>query len=147
MSSAITTYGASYVLNVLFGQRQTPPPFYYVALLTQAPGEQADGTTLKEPDPNAGYARAQLLNDTFSWGQAVDGMVTSTASVLYPVATSDWTPVTHYALCDAQTGGNVYLYGSFTTPRKVTSGDQCRIPSQLLNVSVASLPTALVSTF
>lgn len=147
MASAITTYGATFVLNTLFGKRATPPDSFYIALLTQAPGEQADGTTLSEPDPNAGYARMLLANDALSWGQAVDGVVTSTASVFFPLATANWVPVSHYALCDSLTGGNVYLYGSFTVPRRVMVGDQCRIPAQLLAVSVASLSTALVSTF
>lgn len=147
MSNQITSFGASWVLDCLFGQRQTPPASFFIALLTQDPGPNCDGTTLSEPDPNAGYARGLINNDALSWGQAEDGVTSSTATVLFPIATDTWASVSHYALCDELTGGNVFLYGRFTVARKVATGDQCRIPSQLMSLSVASLSPALVSTF
>lgn len=147
MPSAVTTYGATYFLNTLFGQENPPPPFFYVALLTQAPGTQTDGSLLVEPDPAAGYTRAQLINDQNAWGTAVDGVIASTAQVVYPVASADWPTVTHYALCDTLFGGNVYLYGNFIMPRRVLAGDQARLPAQALSLSIGSLSSAVSSTF
>lgn len=147
MPSAVTAYGASYFLDVLFGQIQDPPPYYYVALCTQPPGTQADGTQLTEPDIDAGYYRAFINNDASSWGVALDGITASIAQLVYPVATADWPTITHYALCDSLVGGQVYLYGNFTTPRRVRSGDQARIGAQSLSLSIATLPTGVSSTF
>jgi hypothetical protein len=147
MSAVVTSYGATYFLDVLFGGRQAPPANYWVALLAQAPGAQADGSLLAEPDPNAGYARTLLPSDQLNFAAAATGVIQTSAAIVFPVATADWTTVTHYALCDAQTGGNVYLYGSFATPRKVLNGDVCRIPNGLLHLTVASLSQGMVSTF
>jgi hypothetical protein len=147
MSATITAWGASYFLDTLFGGRQAPPAAYWVALCTAAPGAQADGTMLAEPDPNAGYARTLLGSDAVSWNAADTGVITSAAAVVFPGATADWVTVTHYALCDAQINGNVFLYGSFATPRRVMNGDVARIPAGLLHLSLANLSNALVSTF
>jgi hypothetical protein len=147
MASGITKWGASYLLDAFFGQRNARPASFFVALLTQAPGEQADGTLLSEPPVTSGYARIELPNDQVSWGQAAGGVIATTASVFYATATADWPVITHYALCDAVVEGNVYLFGAFNVPRKVAAGDACRIAPNALNLSIGSLTNALVSAF
>lgn len=145
--SAITTYGASYFLNVLFGQRDEVPTFYYLALLTQPPGTQTDGSLITEPSIAAGYYRSLVVNDLTAFGGATDGVTASIAQVFFPIATADWPTITHYALCDSLVGGQVYLYGNFTTPRRVLAGDQAVIPAQALSLSIGSLTSATNSTF
>lgn len=147
MANGITKWGASYILDTFFGRRDQAPQSFFVALLTQAPGEQSDGTMLSEPDIAAGYTRIEISNDAISWGQAEGGVTATLTSVFYATATADWPIVNHYALCDAVVGGNVYLYGAFNVPRKVAAGDACRIPPNALSVSVGSLTNALVSAF
>lgn len=147
MTATLTTWGATRFLDTLFGQRAAPPAAFWVALCTAAPGAQANGSMLAEPDPNAGYARTLLNNDPVSWNAAATGVITANTSAVFPVATADWTTVTHYALCDAQTGGNVFFYASLSTGRKVLAGDIARIPAGLLHVSLGNLANALVSTF
>lgn len=147
MSAVVTSYGATYILNAFFGRRQTPPASYWVALCTSAPGAQADGSLLVEPDPGAGYARTLLTSDTYSFAAAATGVIQTASDIVFPVATADWVTATHVALCDAQQGGNVYLYGALSIPRKVLNGDVCRIPAGLLHLTVASLSPALVATF
>lgn len=147
MASGITRWGASYVLNTVFGQRNAPPVEFWVALLTASPGEHADGSLLREPDPAAGYTRARLPNDQLSWGAASGGVIAATAAAFFPPAAADWPIITGYALCDAQVGGNVFLYGDFTVPRKVAAGDVPRIAASTLNLTVGSLTTSLSSAF
>lgn len=147
MTAVLTNWGASCFLDVLFGQREPLPTGYWVALCTQAPGAQADGTLLSEPDPNAGYTRSLLNNNMFAWNPADTGLITSNADVVFSLATDNWDTVSHYALCDAQHGGNVYLYASLATTRQVLNGDVATIPAGMLSVTLASLSNALVSTF
>jgi len=147
MASGITSWGASYYLGVLFGQTQTPPTSYWVALCTAVPSEQVDGTMLSEPTSDVGYARIEIPSDQLSWDVPDDGVVTNIASVFYDTATADWPVITHYALCDAVVDGNVYLFGAFNVPRKVSTGDACRIPPNALSIHIGSLTTALVSAF
>lgn len=147
MTATITSYGASYFLDTLFGRRQAPPAAYWVALLTQAPGAQADATMLGEPDANAGYARVLLTNDQFGFRPAASGVSSNDAGVYFPLASANWATVTHYGLCDSLVGGKLFLYGSLATPRKVMAGDIARIPPGLLTMTLANLSPALVSTF
>jgi hypothetical protein len=147
MASAITKYGAAYVLDVLFGGRQPVPSSYYVALIAQAPGEDTDGDSLTEPDTEAGYARVEISNDALSWAAADGNVITTDTSVVFAAATGDWPVITHFALCDALVGGNVYLYGGFNIPRRINIGDQARIPANQLSLTATSLTTAIVSTF
>lgn len=147
MPSAVTTYGATYFLGALFGQRTAPPPYFYIALCTQAPGTQADGSQLTEPDIDAGYYRVMVPNDNTGFGQALDGVVACISDVIFPVATADWPTITHYALCDDLVAGQVYLYGNFTTPRRILFGDQAHIPDSALSLSLSSLTSATSSTF
>jgi hypothetical protein len=135
------------MLDVLFGQRNTIPFSYYVALITQPPGEDTDGDSLSEPSVDYGYARVEVTNDPFTFAAADTGVLTTELAVVFPTATSDWPVVSHFALCDELVGGNVYLYGSFNQPRRVNAGDQARIPAGQLNLTIASLTTPIVSTF
>lgn len=145
--NAITVWGANYLLDVMFGRRSTPPTSYYVALLTQPPGDHTDGTLLSEPPSERGYARAQIANTEFAWEDATTASTSNLAGLAFPVATASWPVVTHYALCDSLVGGNVYLYGSFAVPRRISAGDQVIVPAGLLTLSVGSLTTPLISTF
>lgn len=147
MPSAITTFGANAILNMLFGQRTPVPGTFYVALLTQAPGAQASGSTLTEPPANTGYARVAMTNDNHNWGIGLAGFVATTADISFPAATTGWPVITHYALCDAATGGNVFLYGSFNTPRRIFAKDKVVIPSGLLGLTVSSLTTTSATVF
>lgn len=145
--NAITVWGASFILDVIFGRREDPPTTFYVALLTQPPGEHTDGALITEPPSSAGYARAQINNDTFAWHASENGASSNAAGLVFPVATAPWPVVTHYALCDSLVDGNVYLYGAFAVPRRITSADQVLIPSALLTLTVGSLTTPMISAF
>lgn len=147
MASAITKYGAAFVLDTLFGQRQAAPISYYVALISQAPGEDTDGDSLSEPSAENGYARIEISNDALTWTGADGNVISSESSVVFAPATGDWPVVSHFALCDALVGGNVYLYGAFNVPRRINAGDIARIPANQLTLSATSLTTAIVSTF
>jgi hypothetical protein len=64
--------------------------------------------------------------------------------VSFPVATANYDTagstgnvVTHLALMDASTSGNVLFYGALTTNKTVSSGDQFTISSGNLSISLA----------
>ena len=44
----------------------------------------------------------------------------------FPVAQSDWGTISHGALMDAETGGNVIWWSALSAPRIVYSGDTIR---------------------
>lgn len=137
--SALTAFGTDALLNILFGVRRPVPATYYLALLTTAPAVTATGDTLPEPTVGqTGYVRAAVPNIDQWWAVGAAGATTTAQMVTFAPATAGWPEITHYALCDAVTGGNVYLYGRLTVPRRVAAGDAAAVPPGLLEITTIS---------
>lgn len=91
---------------------------------------------------NGSYIRQSV---TFAAaGATTTGTITTNATVSFPVATADYDTagatgnvVTHIALMDAQSGGNVLFYGTLTTSKTVSSGDQFTVSTGNLSISLA----------
>lgn len=45
-------------------------------------------------------------------------------TIEFPKATSSWGTIYYFFVADAQTGGNVLVYGQLVTPKTVDTGDQ-----------------------
>lgn len=109
--------------HVLRGTVYTPPTLY-VALYTS-------GTGLEENTPTGevtggGYARAKV-SDFGGYTAASGGSSSNAAHIEFPAATVNWGTITHMALCDAATAGNVLIWAPFDTARDITAGDAVRI--------------------
>ena len=91
---------------------------------------------------NASYARQSV---TFAAaGASTTGTISTNSTVSFPVASANYETagttgnvVTHIALMDNSTGGNVLFYGALTTSKTVSSGDQFTISSGNLSISLA----------
>lgn len=91
---------------------------------------------------NGSYARQSV---TFAAaGTTTTGTIETSGSVSFPVATANYDTagstgqvVTHIALMDASSGGNVLFYGTLTTSKTVSSGDQFTVSSGNLSISLA----------
>jgi hypothetical protein len=64
------------------------------------------------------YVRQPIL-----FGPPSGGACANSADVAFPMASANWGNITHCAIRDASTGGNLLFYGSMVTPRNITSGD------------------------
>jgi len=120
-----TTYLDNNFLNVALRNTPfTPPATIYVALFTVAPGVGGGGTEVA----GGGYGR-QLVTFT----APVNGQVSNTADILFPVASATWGTIVAFALMDTSSGGNMLYFGNLSTPRLVLASDQVRFPvSQLI---------------
>jgi hypothetical protein len=103
----------------------TPPTSVYVALYTVAPGVGGGGTEVT----GGSYAR-----QTVAFALPVNGQVSNTADILFPVASAPWGTVVSFALLDASSGGNMLYFGNLSTPRNVLASDQVRFPAGQLVV-------------
>jgi hypothetical protein len=104
----------------------TRPTAWWVGLFTAAPGEAGGGT---EVSGNA-YTREAV---TFT----VSGnLATNNAAIEWPTATGTWGTITHIAVFDAETSGNMLVYASLTSSKTIASGDVLRIPSGDLDVTL-----------
>lgn len=124
--TAKTNYLEDALLNhVLRNIPMTSPSTVYVGLFTSAPGEGGGGT---EVAGNA-YARQPV---TFAAPSA--GACTNSGTVVFPVATpSGWGTITHFAVFDAVSAGNMLYQNSVTVPKLISSGDAATFqPGQLI---------------
>jgi len=122
-----TKYLEQKLLNhTLLGEEYTPPDQLYLALFTADPGRL--GSTAGEiPDPD--YDR-QLIAFTAATDDPTSGSYCqSVLSIDYPQATIDWGYVTHGAIMDAKTGGNMLYKGPFDVAKQILTGDYYQIPA------------------
>lgn len=118
MAGSASDYHENWVLNQTVGK--SPSVSRYIALLLEAPDDADTGSTIVEPVA-MNYAR--ITTTAVSWNTASGGSVTTAAILTSNVASGDWGEITHWALCDAATAGNVLVWGEVTVPKTVLTGD------------------------
>ena len=111
-------FEAAIINHFLRNNAQTPAATVYLALFTAAPGEAGGGTEVS----GGGYVRKPV---TFT-DPAGTGATANTGDVLWASATADWGTVTHVAVMDALTGGNMLVSSALTTPRAVVAGESLK---------------------
>lgn len=113
--------------HVLRNVSYTSPTTVYMGLYTSNPDEGNTGTEIS----GSGYAR-QVVSVTTASG----GIVTSSADITFPQATASWGTISHIALLDAITAGNMLMYTALTTSKVIDADD-------ILKVSTGSLTVTL----
>ena len=114
----------------------TKPTVLAVALYTAAPGEAGGGTEVS----GGAYARVQRDPLDANWAAAslTDGLTDNGAALTFPAPTANWGVITHCAILDATTAGNMLLYGALTAAKTVNSGDPApNFPIGALDVTFA----------
>ena len=120
MAGSASDYLENKLLEEVVGKTAYTMPTAYIALLTATPDDADTGSTITEPVA-MNYAR--IATTGASWGAASGGSISNAAILSSNVASGDWGEITHFALCDAATTGNVLLWGSLTTSTTVLNGD------------------------
>ena len=119
--AAMTRYLQKKLLDHTLGKAAyTMPDTVYVALFTANPGE--DGSLAAEIPSGVGYARAEVTS-IFGETDLMTGQAVNDVAFSFGPATDDWGTVTHSAIVDAPTGGNVLLYGALVEPKVFATGD------------------------
>ena len=114
------------IVNLLRAVNITAPVSVFVALSTTLIND--DGTGITEPVAN-GYARTAVVFDAPALGISNNQLVT------FPQATGSWGTLTHFAIYDASTGGNLLYHDSLTAPLAVGNLDTARFQPGDLTVS------------
>ena len=110
--------------HILGGPDFTRPASVFLALFTTNPGETATGTEVSTS--GTGYARVEVTNDDQNWPASSGGVKSNALVIAFPQATATWNTVTHYAMFDAATAGNMLFYSPLTQSRNVPAGDAPR---------------------
>jgi hypothetical protein len=116
------------ILDHVFDIGSYTAPSIYVGLSTANPGEDASG--LAEPSGN-GYARVEVT----AWSRATS-TVDNDSAVTFPEASGSWGTITHFALFDAATSGNMLAYAALDSSRVVTSGITPRFAAGELDITL-----------
>ena len=130
------------ILDHIFGnggggvQDYVPPPTLYLALSTNDPGEI--GFTIAEPG-DTNYARQSMPNNTTNWAAAVDdsgvGTKTNLLDLTFPAAATGYGTISHWALFDALSGGNMIVYGTLTPNVGIGASEQLTIKAGSLKIT------------
>ena len=129
--SAASDYLEDAVLDHVLGNTTyTPAGTLYLGLWTADDGLEAG--TLTSEVSGGSYSRQAIAFDAASSGSS-----SNTATVTFTTATGNWGTITHVAVMDASTAGNVLFHGSVTTSKTIESGDTFQVSSGNLTISLA----------
>jgi len=109
----------------------TVPTNIYVSLSTADPTDS--GGSIAEPSGN-NYER-KVMN---TWNTASARAITNNGVITFNTASGAWGNLTHYAIFDAITGGNMLAHGSLSVAKDVVDGNTPSIADAEIEVSVTT---------
>ena len=131
--SAASDYLENKVLDhVLTATAYTQPGTRYLALFTANTGLESNSPSAEVSTSGTAYARQAVTFASASSGQSA-----TNATVTFPTATANFGTITHVAVMDASTSGNVLFHGAVTTSKVIETGDTFQVTSGNLTVSLA----------
>jgi hypothetical protein len=125
--SAMSDYLELKFLEHFTGTSSTSSPSaVYLGLST---GSFADGNSGTELS-GSNYTRKAI-----TFASASSGSIASNANVEFNPATGSWGTVSHWAIFDASSSGNLLFHGAFTASKAIASGDILKVASGSLTIS------------
>lgn len=140
-----TDYLENAIIDHLFRTRTwTKPSAMYVALYTAAPTDAGGGTEVT----GGGYARVSFAPADANWNatqggtsgnsSGTTGQTSNALAITFPPPTANWGTVTHFAIMDAASGGNMLIWDALVASRTILSGDPApSFPIGALQVTVS----------
>lgn len=105
----------------------------YIGLLTSAPSDNDGGTECS----GSGYGRIRVGDPTQgSFTIGVAGTATNDDEFRFQDAANAWGTITHIAIYDAETGGNMLVYGQLTSPVEIGTGDIFKVPPSGFTIQI-----------
>ena len=125
----LTDYMEDRIVNFMRNVAITGHAAVYVALFTTATADDGTGTEV------SGGSYARELAGLSAPSPA--GVTTNAAIITFTTATANWGIVTHTALYDAISGGNMIMHSVLDASKTVNSGDIFKINTGDLDVTIA----------
>jgi len=129
--TALSDYLENNILDYVFrGQAFTPPSTVYVALLTAAPSDSGGGIEVT----GGSYARVASAANMTEWSgtqgagttvasSGTGGTISNNNVITFPAPTANWGLVTHFAIYDAVSAGNLLVQAALTASKTINNGD------------------------
>ena len=128
--SAASDYLEDKLLDHTLGNTAFSQPSNFVALFTATTGLETNSPSAE--CSGGGYARQSA-----SFAAASSGSCSTDATITFPAATGNWGTITHVAVMDASTSGNVLYHGAVTSSKTIETGDTFQISSGNLTITLA----------
>ena len=137
--SAASNYLENEVLDHVLGKGArdfTSPANLYVALFDNVSTNTAanlEAGTLTDEVDGTSYTR-----ETVAFGVASAGAASNSADIEFgPAGSGGWGTVTHIAVMDAETAGNVLFWGALSASKTIAENDSLRIAAGNLTITLA----------
>ena len=108
--------------HILGGADYARPATVYIGLWTSALSDASTGSSAGEVSGGA-YARVSVTNNNTNWPAASSGAKANGTAITFTQATAGWGTVTHFAILDASTAGNILGWGALTASKTIENGD------------------------
>lgn len=131
MAGSFSDYLEDKILDHIVGKTSFTMPTAYVAASTADPTDDASG--IAEPSGD-GYARVTTSGAT--WNASSGGATSNAAAISFPTATGDWGTITHFALYDAATNGNMLAHGDLDTEQAISTNQILRFAAGDLDITL-----------
>lgn len=121
--------------HVLRGVSYTSPSTLYLALFKSPVTSAAlEAGTITSEVTGGGYARQVIV---FNNPTNPGGVSTNNGVVTFPTATASWGTITHFAIMDSLTAGNVLIYGELDIPKAIEVDDVLQLPNTNLSITIS----------
>tara|TARA_B100001057_G_scaffold501218_1_gene622124 strand:- start:4795 stop:5205 length:411 start_codon:yes stop_codon:yes gene_type:complete len=116
------------------GGAYTAPTTLYLALFTSDGGleNNTSGSQTEITTSGSAYTRQSI-----AFANASSGSSANSGTVTFSAATANWGTVSHVAIMDASSGGNVLFHGAVTTSKTIETGDTFQVSASNLTISLA----------
>ena len=108
--------------HILGNAAYSAPATVYIGLWTSTLTDASTGSTGTEVSGGS-YARKSVMNNATNWPAAAAGAKANGTAITFVTATASWGTVTHFAILDAATTGNILGWGALTVSKAIGSGD------------------------
>lgn len=120
--SALSDYLEGKIIDHIFRTASfTPPATLYFSLHTGATTDAGGGTEVSA----GGYARIGVTANTSNFAAPIsgDGHTENSGAITFGTPSANWGTVTHFAIWDAASAGNMLAHGALTASKTVNNGD------------------------
>jgi hypothetical protein len=127
--AAMSNYLENALINAtLRNTTYTSPSVVYAGLFTSDPTDAGTGTEVT----GGSYARKAM-----TFGAPSNGASVNSGAVEFDQATANWGTITHFAIYDALTSGNMLYHGALTASKTIETGDVFKFATSSVSVTLA----------
>ena len=137
----LSNFATTELIDHIFKAAYSPAATLYLALCTAAPTAASTGSTITETD-YTNYVRKSFTGSSVFAAAASRAIAQNAQLEFAQAGGAGASNITHWAILDAATNGNMLAYGSFNSAWNVVSGNTPKIASAEIEISIGASSSA-----